>query len=121
MSEPIKLVKINNVEFPNVDKGSIDITSVDMFNAYKTEDGGEVTEQIRVGKVKANVSYKGLKADDIATLKAAITLVSEVVLYYPMTNSSKTISARVTNCKSKIIAYYGNVSLWSFSFTIDEV
>lgn len=121
MSEPIKLVKINNVEFPDVDKGSIDVTSVDMFNAYKTEDGGEVTEEIRSGKVKMTVSYKGLQASDIATLKSAITLVSEVVLYYPMTNGSKTITARVTNCKAKIIAYYGNVSLWSFSFTVDEV
>lgn len=121
MSEPIKLVKINNVEIPNVDKGSIDVNSVDMYNSYKTEDGGETTEEIRTGKVSASVSYKGLQAADIATIKAAITLVSEVTLYYPMTNTAKTITARVTNCKAKIIAYYGNVSLWSFSFTIDEV
>ena len=121
MSELVRLVKINNVDFPNVDKGSVDVSSVDMYNSYKTEDGGETTEQIRLDKVKANVSYKGLQASDIATLKSAITLVSEVILYYPMTNQTKTFSARVTNCKAKIIAYYGNVSLWSFSFTIDEV
>lgn len=122
MSDTVaRLVKINNVDFPNIDKGTIDWQSVDMYNAYNTEDGGETTEQIRLDKVSAVVSYKGLRASDIATLKSAITLVSECVLYDPLANTTKTITARITDCKAKIIAYYGNVSLWSFSFRIDEV
>lgn len=121
MSDVMHLVKINNVDFPDPDKGTVTVNSNDLFNTYKTEDGGEVTEQIAVGKLKAQVSYRGLQASDITTLKSAITLVSTVVLYNPMTNTTATITARVTNCNTKMIAYYGNVSLWSFSFDISEV
>lgn len=121
MSDVVHLVKINNVDFPDPDKGTVTVNSNDLFNTYKTEDGGEVTEQIATGKLSAQVAYKGLFASDIVTLKSAITLVSSVVLYNPMTNTTATINARVTNCKAKIIAYYNNISLWSFSFDISEV
>ena len=116
----MNLVSINNVAFPNVDKGTITVDNVDKFNTYSTEDGGEITEQIATGKTNMTVSYKGLTAADIATLSNAITLVSTVVLYNPHTNASKTITARVTNRQARIIAYYGNVSLWSLSFKIEE-
>lgn len=121
MSVMMNLVTINNVAFPNPDKGTVSVDEVDVFNSYSTEDGGEVVEQIRTGKIKANVSYKGLQAADIATLNNAITLVSTVVMYNPHTNASKTITAKVTNKKAKIIAYYNNVSLWSLSFDIQEI
>lgn len=121
MSEPMKLVTINSVEFPNPDKGTVTVNSTDVFNTYSTEDGGEVVEQIRTDVLSGNVSYKGLQASDIATLKSAITLVSSMVLYNPLTNASKTINAKVWNLKTKIIAYYGNVSLWSLSFDFKEI
>lgn len=121
MSTLMDLVTINNVALPNPDKGTVSVDEVDVFNAYSTEDGGQVIEQIRVGKIKANVSYKGLTAEDIATINSAITLVSDVVIYNPHTNASKTITARVTNKKAKIIAYYNNISLWSLSFDIEEI
>lgn len=121
MSETIHLVKINNVNFPDPNKGTVSVDSNDLYNTYKTEDGGEVTEQIATGKLHAQVSYSGLFASDIATLKNAITLVSSVVLYNPMKNATETITARVTNCKTSQIAYYGNISLWKFSFEINEV
>ena len=117
----MQLVTVNNVSFPNPDKGTVSVDLKDEYNSYTTEDGGEVVESIRTDKIFANVAYKGLTAEDIATLEAAITLVSTVVLYNPHTNASKTITAKITNRKSKIIAYYNNVSLWSLSFDMTEL
>lgn len=117
----MQLVTINGVSFPNPDKGSVSVDIKDEYNSYSTEDGGKVIEEIKTGKIDASVSYRGLTAEDIVTLSNAITLVSTVVLYNPYTNASKTITAKVTDKKAKIIAYYNNVSLWSLSFSIEEL
>lgn len=122
MSEPMmNLVTINNVACPNPNKGTVSFDLVDKYNSYETEDGGEVVESIRTGKVKCSVAYKGLFPDERKTIVDAIMLVSSVVLYNPNTDTSKTITAKVTNVKSKIIAYENNLSLWSLSFDIAEL
>lgn len=115
------LLTINNVVCPNIDKGSITVSKDDTYNTYTGEDGHSSIEQVRSGKISADVSYKGLFEADVKRVAEAITLVSSVSLYDPTADAVVSISAKITKVKMKKVVYENNISAWSLSFQIEEL
>lgn len=115
-----KIITANNVEFTDPE-GSFTLSKDDTVNEYKGEDGQTTLEIIREGQISATVSYNSLSAETIKKMADALTTVTEFKLYDALTDSQKTITARVSGVKVKKNFYRDNISMWSLSFDIDEL
>ena len=115
-----KLLKINGAELPNAE-GGFTVSQNVKYNTYEAEDGSTTVEQIRVGIIKGTVSYKGLLIDDLKEVASHLTLVSDVEIYNPLTDSIKVIKAKIEGISMKKIVYKNNVNAWSLDFTIEEL
>ena len=114
------LLNINGVELPEP-KGSFSLAKRDVYNEYTGEDGSKTIEEIVCGKIEGSVAYNSLMQTQIARITAAITLVSECLVYDPATGHRVTISAKITGIKSNKIYHANNLSAWSLSFTVTEL
>lgn len=115
-----KLLSINSVILPTPE-GNFTLSKNDKYNQYEGEDGSKTVEVIREGIISASVSYKGLTEEMLKRIIDAITLVSRVVIYNPMTKSTKTVTAKITGISTKKVCYRNNISVWSLSFNIEEL
>lgn len=115
-----KLLSINGVPLPNP-MGDFTISQNDKYNEYEGEDGKTTVEIIRQGILSLSVSFNGLPEDYLKMIVDAIRIVSTVVIYNPLTKSTRKMTAKITGVKSKKIWYQNNQSLWSLSFEIDEL
>lgn len=115
-----KLLKINTVELPDAE-GDFTIHKKDKFNEYETEDGRTTVEVVRQGIISLSVSFNGLTEVMVKTICDAITLVSTVEVFDPALGQTKEITAKVTDVKTKKVWFKNNVSVWSLSFSVDEL
>lgn len=122
-STPVRydLISINNTQIPDVKKGKVSITPVDKYEEHETEGGGKVIEEISHGMLSGSVSFDGLFQSELQTIYASIDTVSEMTIYSPFTNATKTFLALV-NCDSadKII-HDAVANAWAFGFTFEEI
>lgn len=115
-----KLLKINGVELPDPE-GEFTINKKDKFNEYKTEDGKTTVEVIRQGIFSLSAKYNGLAEETVKTISGAIKLVSTVEVFDPDLGQTKEIKALVTDVKTKKVWYRYGLSVWSLSFSVDEL
>lgn len=116
----LKLLTINDIEIPDPE-GSLSIKKDDKYNEYEGEDGVKTIEVIRENIISGNVSYKGLTADQVTKIVEAIKLVSAVKIYDPGINETRDIKALIKDVKYDKKCYKNGVSVWSLSFTVEEL
>lgn len=117
----VNLLTINNVACPHIDKGTISVSTEDVYNSYTAENGHSTIEEVRTGKLVIDVAYKGLLSSDLTRIMGAIRLVSSVVVYNPATDTTSTITAKISGIKTSKIMYENGISAWSLSFKIEEL
>lgn len=115
-----KLLSINGVTLPQPE-GDYTITKNDKYNEYEGEDGTSTVEVIRQGIISLSVSYNYVKEKQLKKITDAIKLVSEVVVFDPTKQTTRTISAKVTGIKTKMIYYKNGISVWSLAFDVEEL
>lgn len=113
------ILKINGVTFPL--PASFDISLEDKTNEFEAENGTRTIEIIREGIVSINVSYGGLIATKLHTLKAALTKVSTVIYYDATANAAVTKTMEVRNIKTAKQYYKNDISVFSLSFELKEL
>lgn len=116
------LLKINNIVFPEAE-GGYDLSYSDKVNDYESESGEETVEIIRRNVISINVSYTGLLEQKLRELCAAIQVVNTVTFYDPLagdlvTKTMKTDTSRISISK---IHYKNDLSVWSLSFSLEEM
>lgn len=115
-----KLLEVNGVILPDPE-GNYDISLGEKFNEYEGEDGSKTIEVIREGMINCNVSYKGLHAEKVKEIQDALKIVSTVVVFDPTSDSTKEITAKITDVKTQKKHHKNNISVWSLSFKIEEL
>lgn len=115
-----KLLKINNVDFPEP-YGEFALNKNDKVNEYRCEDGTSTIEIIRTGVVDLKVAYESLTAEKVRDLSNALKTVSSVVVFDPNTNSTKTITAFISNVNVRKVYHRHELSVWSLSFDVKEL
>ena len=115
-----KLLSINDIPLPNPE-GELSICQNDKLNEYQGEDGTSTIEVIREGVISMTVSYSNLTDKLLNEIMRALTLISKVELYNPMTCSIQVITARISDQTVKKIWYKNSMSVWSLTFKIDEL
>lgn len=115
------LISINSVDIPDVKKGTLTIAPNQKYNEYETEDGGKVIEVIAADMLKGSVSYNGLTQSEMQTISAAINLVSQMTVYNPFTNNTKTFTALITVNQSDKILHDATANAWTYSFNFEEI
>nr|DAX53032.1 MAG TPA: hypothetical protein [Caudoviricetes sp.] len=116
----LKLLTINDIEIPDPE-GSLSVKKNDKYNEYEGEDGVKTIEVIREDFISGSVSYKGLTAEQVTEIVEAIELVSAVKIYDPGINAVREIKALIKDVKYDKKYYKNNISVWSLSFTIEEL
>lgn len=115
-----KLLRINNVDFPEP-YGEFSLSKNDKVNEYQCEDGSSTIEIIRSGIVNLKVAYNSLTAEMVRELSNALKTVSEIVVFDPHSNSTKTITAYISNIDVKKVYHRHDLSVWSLSFDVKEL
>ncbi len=115
-----KLITINGVSLPKPE-GEYSITKKDKYNVYEGEDGTSTVEVIRQGIISLSVSYNYVTEKHLKEITDAIRLVSSVEIYDPTLKMIRTINAKVTGVKTKMLYYKNGISIWSLAFDIDEL
>lgn len=115
------LISINNVVAPAVTKGTVTVAPNLKYNEYDGEAGNKIIEPISTDKLKGTVQYSGLFQSQIQTMYAAITLVSTMTVYNPMTGNTRTFKALVLVGDNTKILYDEVANVWSFAFDFEEV
>ena len=115
------LISINGVAAPDVIKGSLVVAPNWKYKEYDTEDGGKVIEVITSSKLRGSVSYNGLFQTQISAISSALLPVSTLVVYNPMTGSSKTMTALIVPNEMEKKIHDGRANAWSFGFTFEEI
>lgn len=115
-----KLMTVNGVDLPDPE-GTFDISLNDKYNMYEGEDGSKTVEVIREGVLCCNVTYNGLLENKLKEIKNALKIVSRIVIYDPMSVSTKEITAKITDIKTQKIHHKNGISVWSLSFSIEEL
>ena len=115
-----KLLTINGVPLPKPE-GDFTITKKDKYNEYEGEDGSSTVEVIRQGILSLSVSYNYITEQHLKTITDAIRLVSQVEVYDPALRTTRTLTAKITNLKNKMLYYKNDISVWTLSFNLDEL
>lgn len=115
-----KLLSINGVEFPELYE-SFTLGKNDKVNEYNCEDGSSTIEIVRIGVVDLKLSYKSLTVKKIKELCGAIEAVSDVTVFDPTNNNTRTIRAYISNLNIGKLYHKNNRSAWSLSFDVKEL
>lgn len=115
------LIAINNVSAPDIQKGTLTVLPNPKYNEYEGEEGNKVIEEISTDKIKGTVTYSGLFQSQIQTICAALSLVSTMTIYNPMTGTTRTFKALILVGEVTKIIHDGTANAWAFSFEFEEV
>lgn len=115
------LISINDVAIPDVKKGTLNIQRNPKYEALDCEEGNKVIDQISTDKVMGNVQYNGLMQSELQTISAAVSLVSTMTIYNPMTNATRTFIALIEEQPAQKIIHDGNANAWSYGFSFEEI
>ena len=115
------LISINAVAIPDVKKGTLNINRNPKYEALECEEGNKVIQPISTDKVIGNVQYNGLMQSELQTICAAVSLVSTMTIYNPMTNATRTFIALIEEQPAQKIIHDGNANAWSYGFSFEEI
>lgn len=115
------LISINNVDVPDVKKGTLSITPVDKYEEHETEGGGKVIDEIAKKLLTGNVSFSGLLQSELQTLDTALDTVSTMTIYSPITGNTKTFLALIVRDSMNKIIHDANANAWSWGFSFEEI
>ncbi len=115
-----KLLTINGVPLPKPE-GGFTITKKDKYNEYEGEDGSSTVEVIRQGILSLSVSYNYITEQHLKNVTDAIRLVSQVKVYDPAIRATRTLTAKITGLKTKMLYYKNDIFVWTLSFNLDEL
>ena len=115
------LISINNVDIPDVKKGTLNITPVDKYEEHETEGGGKVIEEIAKKLLTGTVSFSGLLQSELQTLDAALDTVSTMTIYSPLTGNTKTFMALIVRNGMDKIIHDADANAWTWGFTFEEI
>lgn len=113
------LLIINGYTFPK--PKSFDLSLDDKINEFDAENGTRTLEIIREGIIKINVSYGSLTAEKLQAAKAAITKIATVSFYNPYTGEVEEKEMEVRGISTGKQYYDFNISMWSLSFSLEEL
>lgn len=102
-------------------QGEVTVNTNDKINEYETEAGKKRIELIRADVLSGKITFGGLLVADIATYRAALSTVTEIVLFNPLVNNTETIEAKISNISAQKIEHNNSFSAWSFSFDFEEL
>lgn len=114
------ILQIGNLVF-QTPQGEVTFKRDDVIKEYETEAGTTRVELIRSRVRSGTITFGGLLVGDIATYAAALSTVTEITIFNPMTNDTKTFNALITNQQCRKIEHNTNFSAWSFSFDFKEI
>ena len=114
------ILQIGNLVF-QTPQGEVTFKRDDKINTYETEAGTTRVELIKQRIKSGTISFGGLLVEDIDTYAAALSTVTEIIIFNPMTNDTKTFNALITNQQCRKIEHNANFSAWSFSFDFKEI
>lgn len=115
------LIELNGVAVPDVKKGSLSVGRNPKYNEYETEGGGKVIEIIEEKMLKGSVSFNGLFQSEIQTIEASISTVSEMTIYNPLTNTTRSFMALITTHDSEKKIHDARANVWSYGFDFEEI
>lgn len=115
------LIELNGVAVPDVKKGSLSVGRNPKYNEYETEGGGKVIEIIEEKLLKGSVSFNGLFQSEIQTIEASISTVSEMTIYNPLTNMTRSFMALITPHDSEKKYHNESMNVWSYGFDFEEI
>lgn len=115
------LLKINNYTIVKPRSGKMSISYSDVYSEYMSEAGTRTIEATLTNKISGSVTYDALLSSDLTAIKNAITLVSTLKIYDPMTNTIKTISALISGISTTMIAHRTDADVWSLTFNFEQL
>lgn len=115
------LIAINGVSIPDVKKGTLVIAKNPKYTEHETEDGGKIIDVVEEDMIRGSVEYSGLLQNQISAINAALTLVSTLSIYNPMTGSVKTFEALIVPGEMQKTIHDDRANAWSFGFTFEEI
>lgn len=122
VEEPTIVLKINNVEFPNVIKGAMSIEPITRYNEYVGEDGSSTVEEINSGFYQGSVTYKGLTQAEVHRLYSALRTVSTVSILDPTgeTEAYYNMQCIIDNKKLPYKYKDKDLSVWGLQFSFRQ-
>lgn len=123
MSEVIyyDLIELNGVKIPDVKKGSLTVARNPKYNAYDTEGGGKVVEIIEEHMIRGSVAFNGLYQSEIQTIEASLSTVSEMKIYDPMTNTTRSFLALIEPQDMEKKIHDDRLNVWSWGFNFEKI
>ena len=115
-----KLISADGVDFIDPE-GSFVLSKTDVVNEYEGEDGCKTVEVVRSGKISASVSYNGIEVRRLREMAQALHTVTTFRIYDALTDTCRTVKARVSSLKVQKVHHRHGLSLWSLSFDLDEL
>lgn len=117
------LISINNVDIPDVNlgKGAVSVQKNPKYARYDCEEGNAVIDPYSTDKIKGEVSFSGLFQSDLQTIASAVTLVSQMTIYNPLSGHTRTFMALIEESPAEKIIHDANANAWSYGFTFEEI
>ena len=117
------LISINNVAIPDVraGKGAVSVQRNPKYERYDCEEGNVVIDEFSSDKIMGEVAFSGLMQSTLQTIASAISLVSEMTIYNPLTNSTRTFMALIIESPAGKKIHDANANAWSYGFTFEEI
>lgn len=112
------LLIVGNKTFP-VPEGDFSVKLDDVTNEYESETGEKTIEIVRQDVATISVSYNGLLEEQKNELLNSLSTVVEATYY--KRGTKVTSEMLVTGITEKKIHHKNDVSVWSFSFSLEEL
>lgn len=115
------LITVNNVDCPDVKKGTLTMNPVPKYKEHETEGGGKVIDEIAENMWQGTVSYNGLFQSEIQTIKACLKTVSTMTIYDPLNGQTISFIALIVPQEMEKKEHTGQGNVWSFGFTFEKI
>ena len=115
------LITVNNIDCPDVKKGTLSMNPVPIYEEHATEGGGKVIDEIAEKMWAGTVSYNGLFQSEIQRIKNCLKTVSTMTIYDPLENQTISFIALIVPQEMEKKEHTGQGNVWSFGFTFEKI
>lgn len=115
------LITVNNIDCPDVKKGSLTMNPVPKYEEHETEGGGKVIEEIAENMWTGSVSYSGLFQSEIQSIKNCLKTVSTMTIYDPLNDQTISFIALIVPQEMEKKEHTSQGNVWSFGFTFEKI
>lgn len=115
------LITVNNIDCPDVKKGTLSMNPVPKYDEHATEGGGKVIDEIAEEMWTGTVSYNGLFQSEIQSIKNCLKTVSTMTIYDPLHDQTISFIALIVPQEMEKKEHNSQGNVWSFGFTFEKI